>query len=234
MQNKLVPIFVILVALVIVVRLSIQKNPEYNSRVNPADFTIKITNPYFSLPIGKKLIYEEVGGSERIEITIEGDTKKIMGVETLIYHDQVFQNGQLVEDTRDYLAQDKEGNVWYFGENVDNYIDGKMKDHSGAWIAGVDGAQPGIWIKADHKVGDSYRQEYYRGKAEDRRDVVAVNLQVVTRRATYENCVKFYDWTPLDPGSREHKYYCPGVASEVLIEDLDGGNRTELVEVITP
>ena len=208
----------------------------YNPQINPSDFTTKITNPYFSLPVGKKMVYESetAEGSERVEIEIEGGTRKVMGVETIIYRDREYLDGELVEDTKDYLAQDRAGNVWYFGEDVDSYEDGKLKDHQGAWLAGVDGAKPGIWIKADHVVGDSYRQEFYKGEAEDIRDVVALNQTVTTNRATYNNCVKFYEWTPLDTKSREHKYYCSEVGTLVLIENLETGARSELSGVVSP
>jgi len=242
----------------------------YNPQINPSDFTTKITNPYFSLPVGKKMVYESetaegserveieiegrtrkvmgvetiiyrdrgesetAEGSERVEIEIEGGTRKVMGVETIIYRDREYLDGELVEDTKDYLAQDRAGNVWYFGEDVDSYEDGKLKDHQGAWLAGVDGAKPGIWIKADHVVGDSYRQEFYKGEAEDIRDVVALNQTVTTNRATYKSCVKFYEWTPLDTKSREHKYYCSEVSTLVLIENLETGARSELSGVVSP
>ena len=180
----------------------------YDPEINPEDFTNVITNEYFSLPVGKKMVYESetADGLERIEIEIESGTKEILGVETLIYRDRVYVEEVLVEDTRDYLAQDKEGNVWYFGEEVDNFEDGVLKDHEGSFIAGEDGAKPGIWIKAEQVVGDSYRQEYYPGEAEDIRDVVAIDQTVDTELATYTGCVQSFDWTPLDPESREHKY----------------------------
>lgn len=209
---------------------------DYNPIINPADFTTNITNPYFTLPIGKKMSYEEEteGGLEKIEIEIENRTKDIMGVKTIVYRDKVYVEGVLVEDTEDYLAQDKAGNVWYFGENVNNYENGVLQDHAGSWLAGVDGALPGIWIKANHTVGDSYRQEYYPGEAEDMRDVVAVDQTVTTKLATYTGCVKMYDWTPLDAQSREHKYYCPAVGALVLNENVATGERAELVKVVSP
>jgi hypothetical protein len=153
-----------------------------------------------------------------------------MGVTTLVYHDRAWLNDMLIEDTKDYLAQDGQGNVWYFGEDVDNYEDGRLKDHAGAWLAGVDGAQPGIWIKASPQVGDSYRQEYYKGEAEDMVNVVSTGETVATSLGTFTGCVKTYDWTPLEPAAKEHKYYCPQVGGAVLIEDLTEGTRTELVE----
>ncbi len=171
-------------------------------------------------------------GFERIEIMVPGWTREVMGVEALVFWDRVYLDGELIEDTRDYLAQHKKtGDVWYFGEHVDNYEDGKLKDHAGAWIAGIDGAKPGIWIKGNHKVGDSYRQEYYKGEAEDMRDIVAVGETVTTKLGTYTDCIKMYDWTPLDPESKEHKYYCPEVGGMVLEEHLVHGERLELIDV---
>ena len=205
----------------------------YNPVINPAEFATKIDNPFFRMPIGKKMIFEKRSdeGLERIEITITGEKRKIMGVETFVYLDREFLNGELVEETKDYIAQDKDGNVWYFGEDVANYEDGKLKDHGGAWIAGVNGAKPGYWIKARHVVGDEYRQEFYKGEAEDMAKVVAVGLTVKTGLGTYENCTKTYDWTPLDPDSREHKYYCPSAGGLVLVEDINSGERVELKKV---
>lgn len=202
----------------------------YDPKINPSDFTTKIDNPYFSLPVGRVIKFEEntAEGIEEVTITIENNTRKIMGVETIVYRDKVYVEGEIVEDTRDYLAQDKDGNVWYFGEDVDNYEDGKLVDHNGSWIAGENGALPGIWIKAKHIVGDSYRQEYLEGEAEDMRDVVAVNLKVETPYGKYENCVKMYDWTPLDGNSKENKYYCPSVKALVMTENVVTGEKAYL------
>lgn len=210
---------------------------DYNPQINQADFTTEISNKYFALPIGKKLIYEatNVGGrSERIEIEVLKETKIIEGIETVIYLDREYRNGQLVEETKDYLAQHKNGDVWYFGEDVSNFVDGKLKDHAGSFIHGKNGAKAGIWMKAEQRIGDSYRQEYYRGEAEDIRDTVATGLTVTTKMGTFTECVKVYDWTPLELTSREHKYYCPQVSSMVLVEDLVTGKRTELTNLVLP
>jgi len=203
-----------------------------STKPDPEKFSTNINNKYFSLPIGKVLTYEgqTQDGLEKIEITISGDTKDVMGIKTLVYRDKVWVDGELVEDTRDYLAQDNEGNVWYFGEDVDNYEDGELKDHSGSWLAGVDGAEPGIWIKANHIKDDSYKQEYYQGKAEDMRDVVAVGVPVKTELGSYVDCVQMYDWTPLDSDAKEHKYYCAEVGAMVLEVNLTNEDRVELVK----
>ncbi|HEU4666256.1 MAG TPA: hypothetical protein VFS79_01225 [Arthrobacter sp.] len=210
---------------------------EYTPQVNPADFSTKITNKYFALPVGKKLTYETVEQgkvTETIEIEILQETKTIEGVETLIYLDREFKNGQLVEETRDYLAQHKNGDVWYFGEDVNNFWNGILINHSGSFLHGKDGAQAGVWMKAEQRVGDSYRQEFYAGYAEDMRDTVATGETVATKTRTYTGCVKVYDWTPLEKNAREHKYYCPEVAALVLTEDLETGGRSELVNVVQP
>ena len=210
---------------------------EYTPQVNPADFSTKITNKYFALPVGKKLTYETVEQgkvTETIEIEILQETKAIEGVETAIYLDKEFKNGQLVEETRDYLAQHKNGDVWYFGEDVNNFWNGILINHSGSFLHGKDGAQAGIWMKAEQRVGDSYRQEFYAGYAEDMRDTVATGETVATKTRTYTGCIKVYDWTPLEKNAREHKYYCPEVAALVLTEDLETGSRSELVNVVQP
>lgn len=203
----------------------------YAPKIEPNNFSTVIDNPYFSLPVGKKMMYEAETkeGTERIEIQILPETKTLMGVETRTYWDRVWLNDVLVEETKDYLAQDKQGNVWYFGEVVDNYKDGKLSDHHGSWLAGENGALPGIWFPAKPEVGSSYRQEYYKGEAEDMTEVAAIQQVVTTKNATYKDCVKMYDWTPLDRNSKEYKYYCPGVAALVVSDHLVENTHTELV-----
>ena len=205
---------------------------EYNPTINPSQFSTKITNPFFTLPVGRKFSYqsETPEGLERIELEIMKSDKVIMGVATVLYRDKVWVGDELIEDTHDYLAQDAVGNVWYFGEEVNNFKAGQLVDHKGSWIAGEDGALPGIWIKATPVVGDSYKQEYYKGKAEDMTDVVAINQTVITQLATYTDCVKMYDWSPLEPTAKENKYYCPQPSALVVSEHVGKGDRTELVK----
>ena len=236
-KNLIVGIVIIFISIAVVYYFLQSEKPasqRSSPQFNPSDFSATITNKYFALPVGRKFVYEaeKDDGIERVEIEIPGETKEIMGIKTLVYVDKVYQDGELVEYTRDYLAQDKEDNVWYFGEDVDNYEDGKLKNHAGAWIAGIDGAEPGIWLKANAKPGDSYRQEYYPDRAEDMADVVSVEETVVTKKATYQNCLQTLDYSPLEPGAKEHKYYCPEVAGLVLEVDLTSGERLELIEIV--
>jgi hypothetical protein len=194
----------------------------------------KITNSWFSLPVGREFEYEGETdeGMETIEIEINGGTKKVHGIETLVYRDIVWVDGEVVEDTRDYLAQDNSGNVWYLGEDVDNYEDGKIVDHDGSWLAGVDGAKPGYWMKANPKVGDFYKQEFYAGEAEDEAKVLSVTEKVKTKLATYNNCLKIQDIVPGDPVV-EYKYYCKQVGGLVLEEKPIEKERIELVDYET-
>ncbi len=234
-QNKLIT-GLIIILLVIVGVVVFKKNNEsvnkkqlvenYNPQVDPSDFNSNINNPYLSLPIGKKMVFEaqKEDGLERIELFVPGWTKTIMGVETLVFWDKVYVNDQLVEDTRDYLAQHKNGDVWYFGENVDNYEAGKLKDHEGAWIAGIDGAKPGIWMLNNPQVGDEYRQEYYAGKAEDMAKVIAVDETVTVPYGTFTGCIKTLEWSPLFSATG-NKYDCKEINGRVLEVDLPGPNR---------
>jgi hypothetical protein len=213
--------------------LSAAADEPYQPVINPEDFTTNITNPLFNMPVGKKMTYESKTdeGVERIEIVIPGKTKVLMGVTTLLHRDIVILNGEVIEDTRDYIAQHKDGSVWYFGEEVDNYEGGKLKDHHGSWFAGVENAMPGIWMKAKQVAGDSYRQEYYKGEAEDWAKVVSTNETVTVPAGTFNNCTKTLEWTPLEPDNKAYKYNCPEAGGIALEEELKDGSRVELVKI---
>jgi hypothetical protein len=205
----------------------------YDPVINPADFVDEITNKYFTLKPGKKFTYRNSAGTERIEIVVTRETKKIMGVTATVVRATEWRSGVLKEDTRDWYAQDKEGNVWYFGEAVDNYVNGKLNDHAGSWEAGVDGAKPGIIMLARPKVGETYRQEYYKGQAEDMGTVVALNKKVRTPAGAFDNCLQIRDWSRIETAS-EYKYYCPAVGFLVLEESTTpGGGKVELVATST-
>lgn len=218
--------------------ISLGPAAEYNPVVNPTDFTKDVTNPYFSIPVGKKMVYEAPteDGLERIEVLVPGWTRMVMGVETLVFWDRVWLDGQLLEDTRDYLAQHTvTGDLWYFGEHVDNYENGQIKDHAGAWLAGVDGAKPGIWMLANPQVGDEFRNEYYAGEAEDITKILSINETVETPSGTYNGCVKTLDWSPLFKATA-NKYFCKQVGGTALEVDLKGPEtpveqRTSLASV---
>jgi hypothetical protein len=158
-----------------------------------------------------------------------------MGITCIIHHDVVYQDGVLIEDTDDWLGQDDSGNLWYFGEAVKNYDDeGNFLDNEGAWEAGVDGALPGYWMPANPEVGDSYYQEYLEGKAEDQAEVLEVGVSVTIGLGTYQNCLVTRDFTLLEPGVYEKKYYAPGIGfiKEEKYEDDTLVEELELFEIL--
>ena len=167
------------------------------------------------------------------------ETKTIMGVTTVVVWDRVWLNDKLKEDTRDWYAQDKDGNVWYFGEAVGNYKDGKLDNYAGSWVAGVDGAKPGIIMPANPRIGLTYRQEYAKGKAEDMGTIIAVGKRIKVPLGQFEDCVQIRDWSRIEKTANEYKYYCPQVGFAVLEESawlgasLLGNGKTELVSVTT-
>ncbi len=205
---------------------------EYSPVIDPANFVAAVDNPYFTLKPGAVFTYETKTdeGTERIEVAVTDETKVVAGVTTTVVRDRVWLDNVLIEDTRDFYAQDDSGTVWYFGEEVDNYEEGALKDHAGSWEAGVDGAKAGVIMEADPVAGDTYRQEYYRGKAEDMADVVATDLTVTVPVGTYEGCLQTRDWSTVETALNEYKYYCPDVGFMVLEEPVGGGERTQLIK----
>jgi len=192
-----------------------------------------ITNKYYGPAAGVIYVYEggEVGMNplEAIKIERRITTKVIMGITCIIQHDIVYLKEVLVEDTDDWLAQDDEGNLWYFGEFVKNYDDaGNFIDNSGSWEYGVSGALPGYWMPANPTLGKSYYQEYYKGYAEDKAKVIAVDETVTIDLGTYENCIVTKDFTRFEPNVYEKKYYAPGIGL-IKEESFEAGELTEVV-----
>jgi hypothetical protein len=204
---------------------------DYQVAVEPADFVMGIDNPLLPFTPGSTWVYESVGGEEveRIEVVVLEETRDVMGVASTVVRDTVTVDGELVEDTYDWYAQDTEGNVWYMGEETAEYENGEVISTAGAWEAGVDGALPGIVMQAEPSVGDAYRQEYYPGEAEDMAEVVRVGVDEELAGESFEDLVVIEEWTPLEPDVIEEKSYAAGVGV-VLEEVIDGGNgRIELV-----
>jgi hypothetical protein len=201
---------------------------EYRPAIDPADFTTAVSNPYMPLEPGTTRTYE--GGGERVVVTVTGSTRTVMGVETVVVRDREYRGTELIEDTEDWFAQDADGNVWYFGEDTATCSGGAISGRPGAWEAGVDGAQPGIVMLAEPRVGDYYRQEFYRGHAEDAARVRELGTTAEHDGRTYEDVLVTEDFTALEPGHLEYKSYAPEVG---LIEERDasGGEPIRLVEL---
>jgi hypothetical protein len=188
---------------------SSQRHKAYAPHIKPADFTTKLDNEYFPLKPGTTFVYE--GGAERGEMTVTYDTKKVMGVECVVVDDRGYEAGKLIEKTYDWFAQDKQGTVWYFGEDTKEYENGEVVSTKGSWEAGVDGAKPGIIMPSDPKVGHSYHQEYYPGEAMDMARVLSLKASVTLPYGSFDHVLETREWTPLQPGFSEKKYYVRGV-----------------------
>jgi hypothetical protein len=203
----------------------------YDPVINPADFVDEIDNPYLPLEPGTRRVYESLTdeGLERTVVFVTHKKKTILGVKCTVVRDTVTLDGELIEDTYDWFAQHKDGTVWYFGEFSTEYEDGVAVSTEGSWEAGVDGAKPGRVMLGNPKVGKKYRQEYYAGVAEDMARVLSLDEEVEVPYGEFEDCLKTRDWTPLEPGVYEHKYYAKGVGLVLEVNPFTG-RRTELVE----
>jgi hypothetical protein len=208
-------------------------NPaSYSPRVVAAEFSSTIDNKY--LPYRPGTAYKHVDSDGNIvETTVLSETKVIMGVTCVVVHDtNKTPAGHLNEDTFDYYAQDKDGNVWYFGEDTKAYV-GDQVSTEGTWKAGESCALPGIVMLGSPRVGDHYRQEYLPGHAEDEAEVVSLTETVTVPYGTFTNCIETKEHTALAPGDVENKYYCPGLG-EVLAHDIgtiDAGKREQLISI---
>ncbi|MCB9918670.1 MAG: hypothetical protein H6832_09730 [Planctomycetes bacterium] len=203
----------------------------YDPDLDPKDFSSTVDHPYFPLEPGRTLVYRKKTseGVEVIRVTTKSETIDIDGIECRIIRDVVKLDGELIEDTFDWYAQDKCGNVWYLGEIAKNYEDGRLHDLDGSWTSGEDLAKPGILMPAKPSVGLAYRQEYYLGVAEDLARVVRTDAKVTTQYGTFENCIETEDWTPLEPGSFERKFYARGIG--FVYGKSSSGDVVELVRI---
>ncbi len=196
--------------------------------VDPASIGRSVAANRF-LPVVRGRVLTYAKGTERITVTVTDQTKTILGVKCAVVHDIVRDDGELVEDTVDWLAQDVYGNVWYFGEIAKNYEDGELANLDGSWKAGVDGAKAGILMKAAPGVGAIYRQEFDLGNAEDMAQVLSrTGSATVPAASCRGTCLITKDFTPLSPDHIEHKYYAPGIGM-ILEVDPETGERLELI-----
>ncbi len=204
-----------------------QKQPH----ISEGDFSNStiIDHEFFPLTVGsiKNFEIETEDGLETIVVEVTPTTRNVMGIETRVVRDIVYLDGVIIEDTKDWFAQDNDGNVWYFGEEVINYEyddDGNLisTDNEGAWEAGIDGAQPGIQMPALLRIGDSFRQEFRAGEAEDIGAINALNVMITLLNGTSYNTLKTKEWNPLDEESGvEYKYYAAGIG--LVREEGDEG-----------
>jgi len=208
--------------------------PSFDLPAFPTSWSDTIDNPYLPLVPGTTYVYRSTSdeGVQRDVVTVTRQTRVVDGVTAVVVHDQVTSaDGELLEDTYDWYAQDADGNVWYLGEDTKAY-DGKQVDTEGSWEAGVDGAKAGIAMLAHPEVGAAYQQELYAGEAEDRGKVVSVDEKVSGPFGSWDGVLMTEDTTPLEPELVENKYYARGIGVVQEAEVSGGdGERVVLVDV---
>ena len=209
---------------------------DYEPVLDPANFVSVIDNPYFPLPVGRTLVYEGIkdGQSQVDTVTVTDQTRVIEGITTRMVSDVSTHDGTLLEKTFDFYAQDKQGNVWYLGEDTTAFLANGKTDTSGSWMAGVHDAEPGIIMEADPQIPDAYRQEFLLGQAEDTAWVVERGGTVTVPYGKLRNTLKTLEATRIEPGSYDLKVYAPGIGI-VLEQSLSGAPEVaSLVSVTGP
>jgi hypothetical protein len=208
----------------------------YEPTIDPSNFVEGVDNPYYPMVPGTVWVYEGMSeeGLERIEFRVLDETRTVMGVECVVVRDTVSIDGEVIEDTYDWFAQDVDGNVWYFGEDSKEIERGQVVSTAGSWEAGVDGALPGIIMLAEPYVGLTYRQEFYEGEAEDMATVLDLDGTVTVSGTTYDDVLILKAFTPLDPDAIEYNFVVPGIGI-VAEGPLDApGERVVMVEHTLP
>ncbi len=202
----------------------------YDPDLDEDDFLDEVEHKFLPLDPGSEWIYHKMSdeGLEVVTVTVTDETKEIDGIEAVVVRDVVTLNGVVVEDTHDWFAQDEDGTVWYLGELAQNFEDGELVDLGGSWKAGEEGALPGIVMLSVPEVGVTYRQELLLTEAEDTATVLSVNAKAQVPAGAFSGCIKTKDFTPLEPGHVEHKYYAPDVGM-VLEVNVATGERLELM-----
>ncbi len=212
-----------------------QPDASYRPEIKASGFpnSTVLDNPYFPNEAGKVYFYEgqTEEGRERSEVKRLSHTQLVMGIECVVVEEVLWRNGILLERGEEYYAQDEEGNVWHFGEEVDNYnAAGVLINHNGSWEAGVDGALPGIMMAATPDTGHYYRQQYYFNLAEDEAEVMEAGLALTIPWGTFGDCIKIKEWSALEPEALEYKFYAPGIGLIKTINITDNEEQV-LVEV---
>jgi len=217
----------------------------YVVELDPADFVADPLsigmevdpNPYFPLVPGTRWVYLSEEDGETVTVEVTDTIKMIEGVPAIVVNDvvELTDDGEVIEDTDDYFAQDLDGNVWYLGEIALNYEEGELVDIEGSWQAGRDGAHAGVIMFAEPQVGMAYRQEYLPAEAEDAGRVLSITGSAESEAVSCDgDCVITEDFTPLEPDGLEQKVYAPGVGVILEVDPESGEPVLELVEFVTP
>jgi hypothetical protein len=206
--------------------------------LNPAEFSAKVNNPYFPLVPGTRLIYREQDAQGTVQRDVVHVTKRrkliANGITARVVHDVVSEDGEPVEKTFDWFAQDSAGNVWYLGEDTKEYENGNVVSTHGSFEAGVDGAQPGVIMPASPQVGMTYRQEFYAGEAEDQARILSLDEQAGVPFGHFDGVLMTKETNPLEPRHTEYKFYARGVGPVLELTASGGTDRVTLLRVQKP
>jgi hypothetical protein len=187
--------------------------------VKPGDLSSRGANKYFILQPGYQLRFQGNEDDKRVVliITVLNETKIIDGFETRVVEERESKGGKLVEVSRNYFAIDKKvNNLYYFGEEVDIYKNGKVISHDGAWESGKEEAKFGLMLPGKIEAGNKYYQEIAPNVAMDRAEIISDAETLETPAGSFKNCIKTEETTPLEPGVKEYKIYAPGIG---LVKD---------------
>jgi hypothetical protein len=210
----------------------------YNPVLDPASFVSTVDNPYFPLPPGTTYVFEGIrdGKGQRDAFAVTSETKVVMGITSVVVRDTATRiaDGRLIEKTDDWFAQDKDGNVWYMGEDTKLYDPtGKVKSTEGSWEAGVDGALPGIVMPGNPQTPSTYRQEFYPGHAQDMAWIVDLSQSVKVPYKSFDHVLETLEWSPLEPDVIEKKYYVSGIGLVYSTSAAGEVENAKLVRVET-
>jgi hypothetical protein len=208
---------------------------DYHPHIDPANFDADVINRYFPLTPGRTLIYTGTkDGRQALDLfTATSRTRLVGGVRTRVVEDRLYLDNVLQERTSDYYAQDRCGNVWYFGEDtaeLDRH--GRVVSTEGSWHAGVDGAQPGVIMPAHPQPGRRFRQEWYQGHAEDVFKVLSRSAAITVPYGSFHHALRTEETTALEPDVVDNKYYVKGVGEVAELSARGPTERLKLVEVI--
>ena len=225
-----------MVVVVIAAALAPAAAPASAEAPNPSDFSAAITHPLFPLSsLGPKIFDGQETDADtgktiktRLESRVLPQTAVVAGITVTVLEEKAYADGALIELALDYFAQHRDGSVYYFGELVDNYENGTLKDHHGQWLAGEGQNVAGIIMPAVPKVGETFAQEHAPGVAEDQATVISMSEQVRVPAGAYTGCLKTKDFSPLDPGVVEFKFYCSGVG---MVKEEGDGSVLELTSL---
>jgi hypothetical protein len=202
--------------------------------LDPADFTAKITNPYLPLKPRTRWTYREVDGKtvQKVVVVATTRTKKLAnGITARVVRDTGYLKGKIIEDTRDWYAQDKQGNVWYLGEDTAEFKNGKIINRGGSFEAGKGGALAGVAMPGNPRPGLEYRQEYLKGEAEDNGAVLGIKDLAQAPTGFYRNAVLTRDTSTIEPKVEELKLFAKGVGQVLSVHVSGGAGREELVKL---